>query len=118
MPEIAAASSAKASRSSTPFQPLRMPRKRSPNTVPRLTSARMTAFSPGASPPPVNTPIVILLPPSDVPIVERRVLLRRGKEQGTFSRDPLRPPRGGLHLDLERDPLLAGVERGERDAGL
>src|SRR6185437_2035620 len=57
MPRTACTSSGTVSPSSGPRQPSRKPTNSKPNScVPRRTSARMTAFSPEQSPPPVSTP--------------------------------------------------------------
>src|SRR5690606_35328464 len=48
--------------SMTPCQPLRKPTMEQPcSAVPRLTTARMAALSPGQSPPPVRIPMRIWL---------------------------------------------------------
>src|SRR5262249_38427554 len=60
MPRTAWMSSGTVSPSSGPRQPARTPRNSSPYSgMPRRTKARMTAFRPGQSPPPVSTPIRI-----------------------------------------------------------
>src|SRR5215467_13703170 len=61
MPRTAGMSSGTVSPSSGPRQPSRKPMNSYPNSVtPRRTTARMTAFRPGQSPPPVSTPTRIL----------------------------------------------------------
>ena len=45
-----------------PFHPCRIPRMLSPSWMPFLVMARMTALSPGQSPPPVKIPILMTLP--------------------------------------------------------
>ena len=57
MPRTACTSRGTVSPSSGPRQPSRKPTNSNPNSgVPRRTSALMTAFNPGQSPPPVSTP--------------------------------------------------------------
>src|SRR5215470_7265881 len=57
MPRTAGMSSGTVSPSSGPRQPSRKPMNSYPNSVtPRRTTARITAFRPGQSPPPVSTP--------------------------------------------------------------
>ena len=61
MPTVLCRSSSIASSSSTPAQPWRKPRKEcSPRARPLRTAARITAFSPGQSPPPVSRPMRVI----------------------------------------------------------
>jgi hypothetical protein len=59
-PEISRGPSGSNSPSTRPFQPSRTPTTSPPRTMIRRPVARMTAFSPGQSPPPVSTPTRIV----------------------------------------------------------
>ena len=68
IPEISRGPSGWKSCSTIPRQPSRTPITSCPRDHDRRATARMTAFSPGQSPPPVSTPIFIdlslrLVPP-------------------------------------------------------
>ena len=63
MPWTDSAASSPTSPSIIPCQPFRNPSSSSPDGVPFRTIARMAAFRPGASPPPVRMPIRITLTP-------------------------------------------------------
>src|SRR5437588_2502755 len=64
VPRMTATPSGMVAPSSTPFQPSRNPTISSPWTFyPLRTTARITAFRPGQSPPPVSTPTLMRLPP-------------------------------------------------------
>src|SRR5271170_2497731 len=79
MPDVLERVSSVASSSSTPAQPWLKPRKLcSPSASPRRTTARITAFSPGQSPPPVSSPIRIAEQFSPMPVP-------RGVEPGSDS---------------------------------
>jgi len=57
IPDVLASVSSSASFSITPAQPWRKPTKLLPSSAsPRRTTARITAFNPGQSPPPVSSP--------------------------------------------------------------
>src|SRR5213082_326142 len=55
-PEISRGPSGSNNPSTSPRQPSRTPRNSCPRTMTRRPTARITAFKPGQSPPPVNTP--------------------------------------------------------------
>src|SRR5262245_14757994 len=71
-----------------------------PALVAVLTTARMTALSPGASPPPVRTPIFLIVGMQELcrrPSLRRR-LARRSASQARGRTSPLRtPPRQPLY---------------------
>src|SRR4029079_5419359 len=100
MPDTAFASSSTVSRVSIPRQPWRMPRRRNPRGIDRLATARITALSPGASPPPVRIPTVFIAPP-----VRALVYLSRPIETGGIVRRQLHEAVGGPPLGRAPPPF-------------
>src|SRR5262244_1845770 len=101
IPEIAFPSSGRNAPSIMPRQPCRTPTTSAPWDIARRVTARMTALSPGQSPPPVRIPMVLAISgdladlPADVALV---VELRDGDR-------PLLAVRQ-LQLAGERGPRL------------
>src|SRR4051812_13166677 len=83
--------------SNRPRQPSRTPITSSPCCSPRRTTARITAFKPGQSPPPVSTAIFMVLP-SDAPSTAKRDRSQSGVESPA-----------GDHLHGPEEEVLLGV---------
>src|ERR1700736_1861157 len=120
MPRTACTSSAIVSPSSGPRQPSRNPTNSSPWTwTPLRTTARMTAFRPGQSPPPVRTPMR-----TSVSVPRTRRLGRIGDSTGPESAAAVgqgvatTPRPGSASLDdVERVAFRVAEREHRRDSG-